>query len=94
MQKLILSVAVLGLVLCAGCTENIRAKAMGGEVVIKLPPGQKFLNVTWKEGNLWYLHRTMRTNEVPEDFMFDEKSAYGVVEGRVIFREWRPELEK
>lgn len=56
-------------------------------MTVNLPKGQKFVNATWKESELWYVTRTMRSNEVSETFTFQEKSSYGMIEGKVIFVE-------
>ena len=70
-----------------GCTSNIRAKVYGGTANINLPPNTKFINATWKEANLWYVTRAMRTNEVAETYIFQESSSFGLVEGKVVFIE-------
>jgi len=74
-------------ILLVGCTENQRAKSFGGKTAVNLPPNEKLVNVTWKDANLWYLHRPMRSDEVAETYTFQEQSSYGVVEGVVTFKE-------
>lgn len=80
MKKLtiLLSVAILTL---ASCTENSRVKNWGGEGTINLPKGQKLVNVTWKENEIWYLTRPMDSSDVAETYQFHEESSWGVVEG-------------
>lgn len=89
MKKIKWLALVLGcmLLLAAGCTENIRTKRYGGTMKVDLPAGQKLVTATWKDTELWYLTRPMRSNEVPETCTFQEKSAHGLVEGTVIFHE-------
>ena len=79
MKKLILSLAAIALL--ASCTENDRVKNWGGNGTIKLPAGQKLVNVTWKGAELWYITRPMTVNDYPETYLFKEQSSFGVVEG-------------
>jgi hypothetical protein len=59
----------------------------GGTINIDLPVGEKLAEVTWKDNNLWYLTRPMREGEEAETWTFQEKSNYGVMEGKVILKE-------
>ena len=59
MKKILLS-AIAVLALTASCTENARVKTFGGTGVINLPAGQKLVNITWKETQVWYLTRKMK----------------------------------
>lgn len=79
MKTLILT--ALAISLLASCTENSRVKNWGGEGTINLPKGQKLVNVTWKESQIWYLTRPMDSAEVAETYSFHEESSYGVIEG-------------
>lgn len=56
-------------------------------MTVDLPTNTKLVNVTWKEGEMWFLYRPMRENESPETFTFQEKSGLGLVEGKVVFKE-------
>ncbi len=76
----------LGLIFAA-CTENERAKHFGGTINETLPAGKKLVNVTWKDGSVWYLTRDAREGELPETWTFQEKSAYGAVQGSIIIKE-------
>jgi hypothetical protein len=69
------------------CTENSRVKNFGGTGNINLPQGQKLVNVTWKENQIWYLTRKMKKDETPETYQFQEESSWGVVEGTYNIRE-------
>jgi hypothetical protein len=64
MRKILLGL-VLGLGLIS-CTENSRVKHFGGSGDIHLPTGQKLVNVTWKENQIWYLSRPMKKDEEEE----------------------------
>lgn len=63
------------------------AKSYGGTISIDVPKGQKIIEATWKDSNVWYLTRPMREDEKPEIFTFQEDSNLGIIEGKVIFKE-------
>lgn len=63
------------------------AKSYGGTITIDVPKGQKVIEATWKDSNLWYLTRPMREDEEPEIFTLQEDSNFGIIEGKVIFEE-------
>ena len=86
MKRIFLS-AITVLALTASCTENERVKSFGGTGDINLPQGQKLVNVTWKETQIWYLTRKMRADETPETYQFQEESSWGVVEGTYLIHE-------
>lgn len=71
------------------CTQNQRAKTWGGNAKIQLPAGQKLINATWKDDNLWYLSRPMRTDETPETYTFQEESSFGLLQGTYTITERR-----
>ena len=79
-MKKVLAIALVAISL-ASCTENSRVKSFGGEGTLNLPKGQKLVNVTWKEEELWYLTRPMDSTDVAETYKFQEESSYGVMEG-------------
>lgn len=84
--KLILAAVVAAMSLTS-CTENARAKAWGGTATVDLPANTKIVNATWKDQELWYLTRPMRTGEVAETVTLHEQSSFGLVQGKVIFKE-------
>lgn len=59
------------------------AKSFGGSITLRLDPGLKLEEITWKDDSLWYLTRPMRENEVPETHTFQQSSEWGVFEGTV-----------
>lgn len=81
-----LIIAVLSL-LVVSCTNNSRVKNWGGSATLTLPQGQKLVNVTWKESELWYLTRPMTINDNAETYYFQEESSWGMVEGKYIIVE-------
>ena len=86
-MKRILISAIAVLSLTASCTQNARVKNFGGTGNINLPKGQKLVNATWKETQVWYLTRQMRADETAETYQFQEESGWGVIEGTYIFHE-------
>jgi hypothetical protein len=79
MRKLIL-LFVMTLLLFS-CTENARVRVFGGEGTLNVPQGQKVVNVTWKETDLWILTRPMTAKDSAETYTFSESSSWGLLEG-------------
>jgi hypothetical protein len=78
---------LMGVVLMSSCTQNQRAKNWGGEATVDIPKGQRLIDVTWKEDQIWYLTEDMSEGYEPKTYNFLEESSYGMVEGKVIFKE-------
>lgn len=78
----LLAVMVLSL---TGCKSI--AKSYGGTITIDVPKGQKVIEATWKGSDVWYLTRPMHEDEKPEIFTLREDSNFGIIEGKVIFKE-------
>jgi hypothetical protein len=76
-----LSIFILLAISLSACTENSQVKNWGGEGTINLPAGRKLVNITWKEGQIWYLTRPMNSNDVAETYKFHEESSFGLMEG-------------
>lgn len=79
---LLASCLVLG-----SCTEQIKTKAFGGTTNIKVEPGYKVVEATWKKNDLWYLIEPMEDDYIPKTKIFKESSSFGVIQGKVVFRE-------
>lgn len=77
-----------------GCTENERVKRFGGKIVYDLPVNKKFVNVTWKEDNLWILTTDMTAGDAPRTYRFSEKSSMGIIEGEIEIVEHKKEADK
>jgi hypothetical protein len=69
------------------CTENERTKNFGGKMTVNLPSGQKLVNVTWKEDEIWYITKPMSKTDSAETYTFQEESSFGVWEGTIILKE-------
>ena len=65
-----------------GCTSNQRARTWGGNEVITLKPGQRLDNITWKLDQLWLLQHS-EPSKKPQTYTFEEKSSFGMVEGKI-----------
>lgn len=88
MKKLIALILVFVLILSiTGCTAQERAKNYGGEYTLELDPGEKLVNITWKEDTIWYLTREMTEDDIAEFYTFKADSSYGVFEGTVYIKE-------
>ena len=85
MRKLFLAISAL--VLITSCTQNEMAKNYGGSMTIDLVTGQKLVNVTWKEDEIWYLTKPMTSSDSAETYTFHESSSFGVWEGTVTIKE-------
>jgi hypothetical protein len=89
MKKIILFASVISaLVMITGCTENSRVKNFGGTGTYEIPSDKKFVNVTWKETELWIVTRNRTASDSTyETYQFQEKSSFGMVEGTYIIKE-------
>ena len=75
-----LTMVAITLLALASCTDNQKARNYGGTETIKLEPQEKFINITWKQDNLWIIVQDTLTGS----FYAREKSSFGVWEGKVI----------
>jgi len=62
------------------CTDNQRARSFGGTETVKLLPNEEFVNITWKQDNLWIIVKDKNTGK----FYAREKSSFGVMQGKVV----------
>lgn len=79
--KSLLLIAFLAAASFVSCTSNEMARKYGGETTINLEQGQRLVNVTWKENDLWVL--TRKDTTWPKTYTFSEKSSYGILEGEI-----------
>lgn len=90
MKKSLIVIVILILslfLLVVGCTQNERVKSFGGTGTLQLDKGQKLVNVTWKETELWVLTKQMNNEDVPETYIFKEHSSFGVLQGTYVIKE-------
>ena len=78
-MKFILTVILM--LFAFSCTKNQRAKKWGGTAEMNLPKGQKLINCTWKDSDLWYLMRPMTVNDTACTYTFQEQSSFGLFSG-------------
>lgn len=64
------------------CTNNQRARSFGGTETIKIEPQEKFINITWKQDNLWVIVQDIITGTI----YAKEKSSFGIMQGKVIIQ--------
>lgn len=77
------TMAVLFIAIVMGstsCTDNQRARSFGGTEIIKLLPNEEFINITWKQDNLWVIVKDTVTGK----YYAREKSSFGVMQGKVV----------
>lgn len=84
-KALVIALAITAMSL-VGC-DSTMSRSFGGTMTLELEPNQKLVNITWKDTELWYLTRPMKDGEEPETLTFQEKSEFGVIEGKVIIKE-------
>ena len=90
MKKFLTVVAIMfTLFAFSSCTENTRTRNFGGAKTITLAPGEKLVQVTWKDASLWILTEPMEPDYKPKTKKFREDSRFGVMEGTVIIQEVR-----
>lgn len=82
----IIIISVLTLVGFNSCDQYM-ARSVGGTTTITLEPGEKLIEATWKEADLWYLTEPMDSDYIPKTKIFKESSLFGVMNGKVIFVE-------
>lgn len=75
-MKKMIAPLIFSAMLLTGCQSV--SKSLGGNTTIKLEPGQKLEEITWKDGSdLWYLTRLMRDDEEPETHVFHQSTDFG-----------------
>lgn len=82
MKKKVLFLLTVFLMLSISGCQSV-TKSFGGSMTLKLEPGVKLEEITWKEDSLWYLTRPMRDGEEPETHTFQQSSEFGIFEGTV-----------
>ena len=85
--KYITALLALLAIAMAGCTQNQRARQFGGSMTYELAPNRTLVTVTWEQDHLWILTRPMHSNEVAETYELDEKSSWGVMQGKIVIHE-------
>lgn len=71
------------------CTQKMMTREWGGSSEIRLEKGQRLLEITWKNSNLWLLTEPMDSDYVPKTKTFYEDSSFGLYEGTITVIESR-----
>jgi len=85
MKKIFIAFAIA--IMCMACTPNEITRNYGGKTTINLEPGQRLVECTWKDNNIWILTEPMDSDYVPKTKKFTESSGWGCLEGEVTFIE-------
>jgi hypothetical protein len=81
-------IAIAAFVTLTACTDNNRARNWGGTEDLEVPADRKFVNVTWKENQLWIVTKDRTAADSTYDtYRFQEKSSWGVLEGTIVITE-------
>jgi hypothetical protein len=91
MKKIVIYIMVV--IGFTSCTQNEIARNYGGSETIKLPVGEKLVNITWKEEHLWVLTTDMKSDDSAHIYNFKEKSSWGVMEGNITIVEIKPRFQ-
>lgn len=81
MKQLIAVLILIAALTLTSCTNNERARKFGGSETVTLNPGERMVNMTWKQNDLWIL--TKQDTTKPSTYTFQEKSSWGVMEGTI-----------
>jgi uncharacterized lipoprotein YehR (DUF1307 family) len=81
MKQLIAVLILITTLILTSCTDNERARNFGGKMIVTLNPGERMVNMTWKQDDLWIL--TKQDNTKPSTYTFQEKSSWSVMEGTI-----------
>lgn len=80
MKKLLFILAVLLVFALFSCTDQQRARSWGGTENISIESHEKFINMTWKQDNLWVLVYDTQIQK----YVFKEYSSWDMLEGKII----------
>lgn len=81
-----LAIALALTLFVPSCTCNRMARSFGGTQKIELKEGQRVVNCTFKEDDIWVLYRNDTTTP-PDTLSFAEHSSYGLLQGTVLLIE-------
>lgn len=87
-KKINIVVSLLAaLVLALTSCQNTGTRSFGGSSEIHLEKGQRLLEITWKNSDLWILTEPMDSAYIPKVKKFYEKSDLGILEGTITIYE-------
>lgn len=88
-MKKILFVLIACVCMSLMSCDQVISRKFGGNTTINLKPGERLVEATWKENNIWYLVEHMDSNYEPKVKTLKESSVLGVAEGSITFIETR-----
>ena len=77
-----LTMVAITLLALVSCTDNQKARKFGGTETVKLEPNEKFVNITWKNDDLWIIIQ----DTVTGTYYAREKSSYGIWQGKIVIQ--------
>lgn len=77
------------IVACLCSCENLMTRNFGGSKEIKLEKGQRLVEITFKDNDLWILTEPMDSDYMPKTKIFYEDSNFGVMQGKITIVEQR-----
>ena len=80
---------VAAIIILCSCTKQMMTRNYGGSSEIKLEKGQRLVEMTWKNDNLWILTEPMDSDYVPKTKVFYENSIFGIWEGKIVIIEMK-----
>lgn len=86
---LTVSLVLITMLATFSCTDNQRARNLGGTMKINVEHGYKVTMATWKGENLFYMIEKMDSSYVPTEKILVEDASWGIVETKVKFIESR-----
>lgn len=66
--------------------EQMIVKQYGGTMSVDIPDGAQFMNVTWKDNDVWLLWH----DPVSGNCVFKEESKRGLLQGKIIINNCNP----
>jgi hypothetical protein len=76
-------------IIMVGCTDKTMTRNFGSSYEVRLEKGQRLVEITWKNEDLWILTEPMDTDYQPQTKTFYEDSSWGLYEGKITIIESR-----
>jgi hypothetical protein len=86
---IIAAIVAAMIVACLCSCENLVTRNFGGSQTIELEKGQRLVEITFKDNDLWILTEPMDSDYVPKTKTFYEDSNLGVMQGKITIVEQR-----
>ena len=86
---IIAAIVAAMIVACLCSCKNLMTRNFGAYQEIKLEKGQRLVEITFKDNDLWILTEPMDSDYVPKTKTFYEDSNFGMMEGKITIVEQR-----